>query len=226
MPRERSNAAISSAVLHWFEKNKRDFPWRGTFQKPDPYVILFTEIMLQRTRAAQVVPVYLEFVQKYPTFKKLARAPRREVELLFSRLGLKWRTKQVTKLIQALRERGGHIPDDPVKLRELPGVGDYVSKAVLCYAFGKREGPVDTNVVRIISRLFGKVIDPDIARRDKTIVRITQSLVPNGSDAQPFNLALLDLGATICRPVPRCGECPLASFCDFSLQNRALSAAG
>src|SRR5437773_5913452 len=212
-PLRRSDATVSSALLRWFDKNKRNFPWRETFEKPDPYVILFTEIMLQRTRAAQVVPVYLEFVENYPTFEQLVKAPRQEVELLFSRLGLKWRTKQVTKLIQCLkREHEERIPDDPVKLRELPEVGDYVSKAVECYAFGKREGPVDTNVVRVNTRLFGKTMNADIARRNKTIAGITRSLVPSGSDARRFNLALLDLGAMICRPVPRCPECPLASY--------------
>ncbi len=215
---------IPVALLNWFSKNARRFPWRETFEKPDSYLILFTEIMLQRTKAEQVVPVYLEFIQKYPTFDRLARAPSREVESLFSRLGLRWRAKQVTKLINVLKRRyNGRVPRDPLQLRELPGVGDYVCKAVLCYAFGRREGPVDTNVVRVITRLFGKPINPDRGRRNKTIVGLTQSLVPEGKDARQFNLALLDLGAMICTSTPRCEECPLRSYCEYYLQNESAS---
>ena len=180
--------------------------------------------MLQRTKAEQVIPVYLEFIQKYPTFNHLAKASRHEVESLFSRLGLRWRAKQVTKLIRVLKRRyNGQVPQDPMQLRALPGVGDYVCKAVLCYAFGRREGPVDTNVVRVISRLFGKQIHADLARRNKTIVGLTQSLVPEGRNARRFNLALLDLGAMICRPNPRCDECPLRSYCEYYQHNRSVS---
>jgi A/G-specific adenine glycosylase len=178
--------------------------------------------MLLRTKADQVIPVYLEFVRKYPTFERLARAPRRDIELLFSSLGLEWRTKIVVKLISFLQKHhAGRIPNDPVELRELPGVGDYIAKAVLCYAYGRREGPVDTNVVRVITRLFGKPLNPDLARRNKTIAGLTQSLVPEGQDARRFNLALLDLGALVCKPVPDCNNCPLTSYCAY-YQNQVL----
>ena|SRR5438309_8982520 len=219
---ERANdqTAVSAKLLGWFSVNRRHFPWRETFDRPDPYIILFTEMMLLRTRAEQVVPVYLEFVRRYPTFEKLASAPRREVELLFSSLGLDWRTKRVIKLIRFLESHyDGRIPDDMKGLRGLPGVGDYIAKAVLCYAFGKREAPVDTNVVRVITRLFGKLLNPDLARRNKSIVELTNSLVPQGKDAQKFNLALLDLGALVCKPVPECNNCPLTTSCEYYRQN-------
>jgi A/G-specific adenine glycosylase len=219
-------AAITSKLLRWFSKNGRRFPWRETFERPDPYIVLFTEIMLQRTKAEQVIPVYLEFVRRYPTFEILAKAPRRDVEHLFSRLGLVWRAKKVTELVEFLQGHfHGRIPDDPLMLRELPGVGDYVAKAVLCYAFGKNEAPIDTNVVRVISRLFGKRLNPDLGRRNKTILSLTQSLVPKGKDARSFNLALLDLGALICRTRPRCDECPLNLECEYYRQSSPLTGA-
>src|SRR5207247_7240127 len=115
--------AIAGTLLRWFAKNKRIFPWRTTFEHPDPYLILFTEIMLQRTRAEQVVPVYSKFVEQYPTFMKLSRARSQEVIALFSRLGLKWRAKGVVKLIEVLdKQYRGRVPSDLDALRELPGV--------------------------------------------------------------------------------------------------------
>lgn len=213
---------VSSELLRWFSKNERHFPWRKTFDNPDPYIILFTEMMLLRTKANQVVPVYNEFVRKYPTFNKLARASNREISSLFSPLGLKWRAKRIIKLTQYLDQHyNGRVPDDFAELRELPGVGDYVAKAVLCYAFGRREGPVDTNVVRVVTRLFGKPQNPDVARRNKIIAELTASLVPKGDkNARRFNLALLDLGALVCKPKPLCDKCPLNSYCEYYQQNR------
>ncbi len=180
--------------------------------------------MLLRTKAGQVTPVYDEFVRRYPTFKKLARASNRDILRLFSTLGLKWRARKIISLIRYLeRHCKGVVPNDLAHLRELPGVGNYVAKAVLCYGFGRREGPVDSNVVRVVSRLLGLQVNPDTARRSKLIVGIADSLVPKGKNAQAYNLALLDLGALVCRPKPICYKCPLTSFCGYYRANPALS---
>src|SRR3989442_2444599 len=152
----RRSRLIAESLLNWFKANKRDFPWRDSFANPDPFVILFTEIMLQRTKADQVVPVYVEFVKRYPSFEALRSASSDEVASLFSQLGLAWRAKNLVNLIRVLEERyRGEIPQTFSALRELPGIGDYVAKAVLCYAFGQSVVPIDTNVVRVVSRLFG-----------------------------------------------------------------------
>ncbi len=211
----RTKAAIVGRLLAWFEKNRRSFPWRDTFERPDPYLILFTEIMLQRTKADQVVPVYSEFVRRYPTFHELRKAPRREVANLFARLGLTWRAKRVVELIQVLDKRfGGDVPRDLEELKKLPAVGDYVAKAVMCYAFGKATAPVDSNVVRVTSRLFGLPISGDSARRNPGFLELTLRLLPL-TRAADFNLALLDLGANICKTRPLCSLCPLQLNCEY-----------
>jgi A/G-specific adenine glycosylase len=108
----------------------------------------------------------------------------------------------------------GRVPSDVEKLRELPAVGDYVAKAVSCYAYGTRSVPVDTNVVRVISRLFGVPGESDSARRSKSITQLAESLAPE-SHFQDFNLALLDFAAKVCRPKPLCEICPLQRKCHF-----------
>src|SRR5437879_8907182 len=111
--------------------------------------------MLQRTKAEQVIPVYLEFVRRYPTFEKLSRASEDDVMSLFGRLGLRWRAKNVVTLIRQIREEfHGSIPHELEDLRNLTSVGEYVAAAVACYAFGRKAVAVDSNVVRVISRLF------------------------------------------------------------------------
>jgi A/G-specific adenine glycosylase len=221
----RAKKGVNSALLSWFDGNGRSFPWRDTFEKPDPYVILFTEIMLQRTRAEQVKPVYLEFVTKYPTFYELSLAPRSDVVSLFSRLGLKWRAKNVPRLIRQIKKLyHGTIPREIDALRKLPAVGEYVAAAVACYAFGQRTVAVDSNVVRVISRLFGIVVTLDSGRRDVRLVRMATSLAPQNR-IRDFNLALLDISAMICKPKPLCDICPLVKYCAFyskSQTNRSL----
>jgi A/G-specific adenine glycosylase len=207
--------AIVKGLLRWFESNKRSFPWRETFEEPDPYIILFTEIMLQRTRADQVVPVYSEFINRYPTFEDLARAKKSQVVALFSKLGLTWRAKNVFKLIRVLESQyRGRVPSDVEMLRELPAVGLYVAKAVSCYAYGTKLVPVDTNVVRVISRLFGLPGQVDSARRSRSVTKLADSLAPE-ANFQDFNLALLDFAAKVCRPKPLCEICPLQKQCHF-----------
>ena len=171
--------------------------------------------MLQRTKASQVVPVYSEFFRRYPTFKKLARAERLEVVSLFARLGLRWRARNVWKLITSLdSEHRGKVPGELEELEKLPNVGDYVARAVYCYAFGGRTAPLDSNVVRIVSRLFGIAVSSDSARRSKTILGLTLSLIPHNKERE-LNLALLDFGALVCKPRPLCSICPLKANCEY-----------
>ena len=201
--------------MRWFDRNRRTFPWRETFERPDPYLILFTEIMLQRTRADQVVPVYSEFVRRYPTFRHLSSAPERDVVSLFARLGLKWRARNVVKLIRVLREKfHGHVPRDIAELEKLPAVGDYVASAVMCYAFGERTAPVDSNIVRLVSRLFGLLVTGDSARRSRHVLETAASLIPRTRSVD-FNLAMLDIAAAVCKPKPLCSICPLQMNCEY-----------
>ena len=219
---ERKVSAITRSLLAWFDENRRRFPWRETFEKPDPYLILFAEIMLQRTKADQVVPIYQEFVSKYPTFDDLSTARDHDVAALFQRLGLEWRAKNVVRLVRVLRRSQGVVPRQFAELRKLPAVGDYVARAVMCYAFGERTAPVDANVVRVISRLFGLRSTGDSGRRNKSIALLALKLVPK-KRTRDLNLAVLDFAAGVCKPKPLCQICPLQKYCQYWLELSKMS---
>ncbi len=210
------NAYFVSRLLTWFEKNHREYPWRRSFKTPDPYRILFTELMLQRTRADQVVPIYEKFFSRFPTFGELQRNPK-EAYRIFALLGLRWRAKKIVQLIGVLKRNRGIVPSSIEELRNLPGVGEYVAGAVMCYAFKAPEAPIDTNVIRILSRFFG-LATTDSSRRDRKLLSFARSLVPPDR-AHDFNLSLLDFGALVCKTKPLCGICPLSSKCSYFLRN-------
>ena len=176
--------------------------------------------MLQRTRADQVVPVYEKFVKKYSSFELIAKATKTEITTLFSSLGLTWRARNAFKLVKALEKTKGEVPNDLDTLKQLPGVGDYVAKAVLCYAFGMPFVPVDTNVVRVFSRVFGIKTNSDSGRRSRRILDLAQRIVP-AAEPQAFNIALLDFAAVVCKPVPICPSCPMNQDCRYFSKTRS-----
>jgi len=169
--------------------------------------------MLTRTRADQVVPVYEKFFARFPSFEALRSARSGEAYEIFASLGLNRRARSILELIKALAELEGEIPTNLKELVSLPAVGEYVARAVMCYAFGAPEAPIDTNVIRIISRVFGFSIN-DSSRRDEKILEFAKSLVPKDKPRE-FNLALLDFGALICKPKPLCSSCPLNKNCSY-----------
>lgn len=203
-------------LLRWYRENGRDFVWR---RKSDPYQILIAEIMLQRTKANQVEPVYIDFLKKYQDPQKLNQASEKEIGEYFSRLGLLWRTILVKRLARELVDRfGGEVPDNREKLLSLPAVGEYVADAVLSFAYGKDIAVVDANVCRIIARVFG-IRSRSEARRDIKFRKIAQELLPLGR-AKEFNLAMIDFAALICTPRnPKCGTCPMNEFCFYRQQS-------
>jgi A/G-specific adenine glycosylase len=172
---------MKAALLAWYAENARDLPWRRT---RDPYAILVSEVMLQQTQVARVVPRYVEWLARWPTVETLAAAPRAEVIRAWQGLGYNRRAVGLHRAAQVVTASGW--PDD---LTELPGVGPYTSAALACFAFGRDVVPEDTNVRRVRTRT-GVAFDGECAH------------------------ALMDLGATICLArVPRCGVCPLAAGC-------------
>ena len=172
---------MKEALLRWYGEHGRDLPWRRT---NDPYAILVSEVMLQQTQAARVVPRWLVWLERWPSATALAAAPTAEVIREWQGLGYNRRAVNLQRAARVVAERGW--PDD---LTELPGVGRYTADAVACFAFGREVLPVDVNVRRVQERSGGG-FDHACAQ------------------------ALMDLGATICiARVPRCGECPLASGC-------------
>jgi len=204
---------IGERLLEWWYRNRRDYPWR---HESDPYRILIAEIMLQRTKAEQVVPVYLEFLRRYPTIGDLAAADLSDVEAFFSRLGLKWRASKVIEMARYIVEKlGGRIPDERDKLLEIPMIGEYIADAVLAFAYGKDVAVVDANVVRIIERVLCMKPRGE-ARRDPRFRAVANMMLPQGK-AREFNWAMIDFSALICRPQnPRCDECPLRDLCCYA----------
>jgi A/G-specific adenine glycosylase len=204
---------FATALLLWWRKNRRQFPWRKT---RNPYYILVSEIMLHRTRASQVVPVYQKFIKTFPTVRDVAVAPKNRVRKILAPLGLNWRNElfyDMTRIIS--RKYNGQVPYDTQALRSLPGVSNYIASAVRCFAFGVPEVLLDTNIVRVVGRVFGEVVS-DSSRRSGRMLKLARSVF---DDRYPrdFNYALIDLAASICKPrKPLCRMCPVRAMCEFA----------
>jgi len=204
---------VTSLLLEWFRKHGRDYPWR---KEKNPYRILIAEIMLQRTKADQVVPVYKLFLARFPNIRVLAQASYEEIEYFFAMLGLRWRARKIKELAEMLDKRfNGQIPCSREVLLSLPGIGEYIADAVLCFACGVNVAVVDANVCRVISRVFG--IKPrGEARRDPVFRHIAQRLLPP-EKVKEFNWAIIDFAALVCTPRnPKCAECPLRPYCSYN----------
>lgn len=198
-------------ILAWYPHGGRDFPWRHT---RNPYRVLIAELLLQRTRADLVEPLYHRFLHTYATPGALARAEPADVVELLQPLGYRHRSARLPALGQALIERHrGTVPRSKEDLLALPGVGDYVANAVLAVAFDERRPLLDPNVVRVLERALGRRSHRPRPRDDQTLWNELARLLP-ARHAREFALGLVDLGATVCRPRrPRCHQCPLNSRC-------------
>lgn len=202
--------AFRRAVLRWFRRKGRWFPWR---ERGDRYSVLVGEILLQRTRGETVAAVYEAFLHRWPTPEHLARATPREVAGVIRPLGLAKRAPVLVRLGRELARRGG-VPSDPKELMDLPGVGPYAAHAVPVFAEGRALPLVDWVVARVLRRYFGL----PAGRRpnaDRELWLLAEQLARPGR-ARELWLGVLDLGAAVCRPEPRCGQCPLRSGCAFA----------
>jgi A/G-specific adenine glycosylase len=189
---------IRRALILWYERVKRDLPWRRT---RDPYAIWISEIMLQQTRVAAVIPYYEKFLAAFPDAAALAAAPEEKVLAMWAGLGYYSRARNLQK---AARTMTGRFPADYESIRDLPGVGDYTAAAIASIAFGLPHAAVDGNVRRVIARLTG--MDSEIQTRADRLL--------DCSDPGRWNQAVMELGATICTPRdPVCDVCPLGGAC-------------
>jgi len=212
LPSAQDIRLFRSKIVRWFDKNKRNYPWRETH---DPFKVLIAEMMLRRTKADQVKAVYDQLFTEYPDVETMAKAGNKELEQILYPLGLKWRTPAFGLVAREVKEKYQcKIPEAREELTTLPGVGEYVAGAVLSIAYGKKEWIVDSNIVRLFRRYFGIKTSKE-GRRDKHVVEIAKVYV-SGKDPRKANLALLDFAALICLPRdPRCSQCPISATCHY-----------
>lgn len=202
---------IRRRLFAWGRAHYRDFPWR---RDRDPYRNLVTEVLLKQTRADGVQRVRFELLTRFPSAASLGEAPRREIESLIASLGFgHQRAAQLQALGRALRE--APIPHAAAKLARLPGIGPYAAAATSCFAFGRREIALDVNVARILGRVYGVELDRGELRKSPEVIWFGRRLIV-GLNPRQLNWALLDLGALVCRPKPKCHECPLREVCSFA----------
>ncbi len=201
----------SGRLLGWYDKNRRDLPWRKT---GDPYRIWVSEVMLQQTRVDSVIPYYHRFLEAFPSVESLAAAERQQLLKIWEGLGYYSRARNLQDAARIVAgEHGGELPDDEASLRELPGIGPYTAAALLSIAFGKPYAVVDGNVIRVLTRYFGIRDDIRSNRTRKEIEKLASQILDEERPGD-FNQAVMELGATICKPSsPDCSRCPISARC-------------
>ena len=197
--------------MGWYRKNGRDLPWRRT---RDPYAILVSEIMLQQTQVATVLPYYSEWLRRFPDFATLAAAPEADVLHAWQGLGYYARARNLHATAKAIVSRyAGRFPADVAAMRELPGLGRYSANAIATFALAQPVPIVEANIARLLARLLNLQLPIDTAAGAAAVWTLAAELVPK-SQPDVFNSALMDLGALICIPrQPKCELCPVRAFC-------------
>ena len=206
-----------SPIVTWFQKNKRDLPWRN---HPDAYRVWVSEIMLQQTRVEAVKPYYERFLRELPTVKDLAEAKEDQLLKLWEGLGYYNRVRNMQKAAQQIMiEYQGQFPDTFEEIRSLKGIGNYTAGAISAFAFGLSKPAVDGNVLRVISRLMGSREDIMKQSVRSKIEEKLEHVIPEGA-ASDFDQGLIELGALVCVPnwEPKCTECPVAHLCEARKQ--------
>lgn len=208
---------LHRTVRQWYADNARDLPWREP--GASPWGILVSEVMLQQTPVARVLPVWREWQGSWPRSADLAAAGRGEVVRAWGKLGYPRRALRLHEAATGIaRDFGGEVPHDYDDLRSLPGIGDYTAAAVAAFAFGRRHVVLDTNVRRVLARVVtGDELPPRSVRR---LERVTaEELLPgDGQQAAAWSVGVMELGALVCRvAAPRCDACPLRARCAWRL---------
>jgi A/G-specific adenine glycosylase len=200
------------ALRGWYAPRRGAYPWRET---RDPYAIWVSEVMLQQTQAARVVPAYRSFLRRFPTVRSLAAAPRRDVVTEWAGLGYNRRAVRLSEAARAIdTAHDGRIPRTKDELLELPGVGPYTAAAVASMGFGEPVAVVDTNVRRVVARVHLGIEGHEVPSKETS--RLADAWLDR-EDPATWNQAVMDLGREVCRPKPHCEVCPLAGVCRFRL---------
>lgn len=196
-------------LLKWYREYGRDLPWRRT---SDPYRILVSEVMLQQTQVDRVIPKYHEFLERYPDFSALAEAPVEQVRETWYPLGYNIRPHRLHSIAcETVSRYGGRLPNDAEQLLSFKGIGRYTVGAIRSFAFNEDAPILDTNVMRVLHRVFLATGNP---KAQKAVLwELSEALIPKGK-GYDFNQALMDFGAMVCTARnPSCLLCPMKSFC-------------
>jgi len=210
VPSERLKR-FQRGLLAWYRVNQRKLPWRET---RDPYKILVSEIMLQQTQVDRVLPKYLQFLQRYPTFETLARAQTAELRRLWHPLGYNIRPMRLRRIAQrTVKDHAGRLPDSYDGLIAMEGIGRYTAGAVLSFAFDQDAPILDTNVARLLARHFGVRSPAKQGRAQRRLWKLAAAVIPPGQ-GYTINQAMMDFGALICTArAPKCASCALRRSC-------------
>jgi A/G-specific adenine glycosylase len=211
LPRPAERQAFRRRLLAWYDEHGRDLPWR---RAADPYRILVSEIMLQQTQVDRVLPKYQEWLEKYPSLEALAVAPVEDVVKTWYPLGYNVRPRRLHSIArEAVASYGGELPRDEATLLAFKGIGEYTAGAIRSFAFGERAAILDTNVARVLFRVFVGRGDPRSHAGRKHLWAVSRALVPR-KRVFDFNQALMDFGAMVCAArKPKCLFCPMAPTC-------------
>ncbi|HLX40756.1 MAG TPA: A/G-specific adenine glycosylase, partial [Ktedonobacteraceae bacterium] len=210
-PTLASITRVHASLLQWYAAEQRNLPWRCT---ANAYHVLVSEIMLQQTQVERVLPKYTQFLAAFPTLSALAQAPTADVIATWVPLGYNRRAVSLQAIArQVLAEYDGRIPDSIDELLKLKGIGRYTAGAIACFAYHQQVATVDTNIRRVLHRVFLGLEHPEPKIRDAQMLTLAEQVLPTGK-AYNWNQALMDLGATICTSAnPQCMRCPLQSTC-------------
>jgi A/G-specific adenine glycosylase len=211
---------LSRSLLLWYSRHKRDLPWRHT---RDPYKIWVSEIMLQQTQVATVIPYYERWLKTFPTLSSLARAPLARALELWAGLGYYRRVRMFHQAAGLLQKKSqGKVPESSEELRKLPGIGRYTAGAIASIAWGEKTPVLDGNVIRILTRIFAIAQSVDRPATLEKLWSLAASLLP-GKNPGDLNQALMELGATVCFPLnPQCARCPVKKSCSAHQKGREL----
>lgn len=199
---------IQQSIIKWGMENYCYYPWRST---KNLFWALIAEMMLQRTKAEQVIPVYKNFTNQYFSPSEINFEESDRMFFILQPLGLRWRNKNILNLCIELSKRKGVIPETKKELLILPGVGDYIANAFLSLHRNVREPIIDSNVVRFWGRVFGLEINKS-TRREKSFIELVEKLTPD-KNFKEFNYGVLDFSRMICKQQPLCSKCRLKGFC-------------
>ena len=211
IPAPPARRRFRTRLLTWYRRHGRDLPWRRT---DDPYHILVSEIMLQQTQVDRVMPKYEEWLQKFPTLHALAAAQERDVTETWRPLGYNIRPKRLQSIArEAVATYGGTLPADEATLLSFKGIGRYTAGAIRSFAFRERAAILDTNVARVLFRVFIGKGDAKGHAMKRHLWDVSEAMVPN-RHVYDFNQALMDFGATVCTARnPKCLVCPMKKNC-------------